>query len=160
MSPIYLGPAHDVRGVEVLVCVSCDIYIVFDGLGHSGKHSHPPAVTEVFCLCRRNGSSRFRFCLPAAPSPFFLLLGFFRSRTPCVSLSSTQPSFRGAWPFEGVGGGPALALEVSSPHFRRFLVGEAPSEPRLLRARAIRLLPPSGGGGSSIIAPTGVICAC
>ena len=144
MAPICLGPAHGVRGVEVLVCISCDVYIVLDGLGRSGKPSHPPVV---FCLCWRNGSSPFRLCLPAAPPPFFLHRGFFGSQTPCASPSSTHPSFRGAWPFRGIRGGPALALLRSplppSAVFRWEKLEEAPREPRLLRDRAIQLLPPS-----------------
>ena len=55
------------RGVEVLVSVSCDIYIVlWNGLGCSGKCFRPPVV---FCLCRRTGSSPLRLCLPTEPPP-------------------------------------------------------------------------------------------
>ena len=136
------------RGVEVLVCVSCDVCIVLDGLVRGGKPSHP---SVAFCLCRRNGSSPFRLCLPAGPLPFFLGLGFFGRQTPCASPSSTHPSFRGAWPFGGVGGGPALAHLRSPPPlppvFRWERRGKVPHEPRLLRARAIRPLPPSRGWG-------------
>ena len=138
MSPMYLGPAHDVQGVEVLVCVSCDIYVVLDGLGRSGRPSHPPVV---FCLCRRNGSSPFRLCLPAAPPP--RLLG----KPDALHLPLVHPPFLqrgvavwGSWRGSRIG-----FLEVSSLPFCRFSKGEGPHEPWLLWARAIQLLPLSRG---------------
>ena len=136
MSPIYLGPAHDVRGVEVLVCVSCDVYIVlWNGLGRSVKFL-PPVV-----FSGRNGNSPFRFCLLTAPSPH-LPLPWLLGKPDALRLPlGHSPLLLGACPFRGSGGCPPRGLP--SPHS----VGKEGGGrgPRLLRAQAIRLLPPFRG---------------
>ena len=159
MSPMYLGHSHDVEGVEVLVCVSCDVYIVLDGLGRSGKPSHPPVA---FCLCRRNDSSLFRLCLLLCLRPSSSASASSEARHLCFPFVHPPLFQRGVAVRGSRRGSRVGSLKVSSPTFRRFFGG------RGMGRRHVSLgfcglglfgcfLPP-GGGGSGVIALTGVAC--
>ena len=116
--------------------VSCDVYHVLEWSRARWKafFNHAPIVGTV-------GNTLQALPFPLHLRPSALRLGFLGSRMPCASPSSThpstQPSFREAWLFGGVGGVPRVGSYKVSSHPSCHLVGEGGGVIRLLPSRGL-----------------------